>query len=219
MICGLSDSWVWITATQRDACGPNGRKTCDVGGGVWMATFFATAEEFAAWLEKHAAAQTEFVVGYYKRGSKRPSMTWAESVDAALCFGWIDGVRKRIDEHSYEIRFTPRKPTSIWSHINIERARVLKREGKMRAAGLKAFAHRREDRSRIYSYEQQKSAALARADELRIRKSKAAWKFFQAQPSGYRQLVIWRIVSAKRPETRERRLADLIEACEEQRRL
>jgi uncharacterized protein YdeI (YjbR/CyaY-like superfamily) len=136
-----------------------------------MATFFATAEEFAAWLEKQGATQTEFVVGYYKRASQRPSMTWAESVDAALCFGWIDGVRKRIDEHSYQIRF------------------------------------------------QRKTAALKRRDELRFRKSKAAWAFFKAQPPSYRQLVIWRIVSAKRAETRERRSADLIKASQELRRL
>ena len=187
--------------------------------GAKMATFFATADDFAAWLEQHGAAKNEFVVGYYKRGSKRPSMTWAESVDAALCHGWIDGVRKRIDGHSYQIRFTPRKTTSIWSRINIERARILKREGKMRAAGLKAYSHRREDKSRIYSYEQQKKAALDRADELRFQKAKAAWKFFEAQPPGYRHQVIWRIVSAKRPETRERRLADLIKASQEQRRV
>jgi uncharacterized protein YdeI (YjbR/CyaY-like superfamily) len=187
--------------------------------GQGMATFFASVDKFAAWLEKHGAAKSEFVVGYYKRGSQRPSMTWAESVDAALCFGWIDGVRKRIDEHSYQIRFTPRKPTSIWSRINIERARVLQREGKMCEAGFKAYSHRREDKSRIYSYEQQKTATLERGDELRFRKAKAAWKFFEAQPPSYRQLVIWRIVSAKRPETRERRLADLIKASQEQRRL
>jgi len=184
-----------------------------------MAALFATADEFAAWLEKHGAVKTELIVGYYKRGSKRPSMTWAESVDAALCFGWIDGVRKRIDEHSYQIRFTPRKPTSIWSRINIERARVLQREGKMREAGLQALSHRRENKSRIYSYEQQKTAALERGDELRFRKAKAAWKFFEAQPRGYRQLVIWRIISAKRPETRERRLQELIEASSARRRL
>jgi uncharacterized protein YdeI (YjbR/CyaY-like superfamily) len=184
-----------------------------------MATFFASVDEFFAWLEQHGAHHTELVVGYFKRGSKRPSMRWAESVDAALCFGWIDGVRKRIDEHSYQIRFTPRKPTSIWSRINIERARALRREGKMREAGLKAYSHRREDKSRIYSYEQQKFATLERADELRFRKAKGAWKFFGAQPRSYQQLVIWRIVSAKRPETRERRLAALIKASAEQRRL
>src|SRR5277367_296895 len=100
-------------------------------------------------------------------------MSWPESVDAALCFGWIDGVRKRIDEHSYQIRFTPRKPSSTWSRINIERVRVLLRTGKMRESGFKAYSHRREKKSRIYSYEQQKIAALERSDELRFRKSKA----------------------------------------------
>jgi uncharacterized protein YdeI (YjbR/CyaY-like superfamily) len=184
-----------------------------------VATFFATANKFAAWLEKHGADRTELVVGYYKLGSGRPSMTWAESVDAALCCGWIDGVRKRIDEHSYQIRFTPRKPTSIWSRINIDRAQVLKREGRMRHAGLKAFLLRREDKSRIYSYEQRKAAVLEKAEEARLREVKAAWKFFQAQPPGYRQLVVWRIISAKRADTRERRLAELIQACLEGRRL
>jgi uncharacterized protein YdeI (YjbR/CyaY-like superfamily) len=184
-----------------------------------LPTFFETAESFAAWLEKHGAAESELIVGYFKRGAQRGTMSWAESVDAALCFGWIDGVRKRIDEHCYQIRFTPRKPGSTWSRINIERARVLRRAGKMREAGLKACSHRRADKSRIYSYEQQQAASLERGDELRFKKSKAAWKFFEAQPPSYRQLVIWRIVSAKRPETRERRLADLIEASREQRRL
>ena len=184
-----------------------------------MATFFASVDEFAVWLEKYGAAETEFIVGYYKRGSKLRSMTWAESVDAALCFGWIDGVRKRIDEHSYQIRFTPRKTTSIWSRINIDRARVLEREGKMREAGLKAYSHRREEKSRIYSYEQRKTATLDPPSEARFRKVKTAWKFFEAQPPSYRQLVIWRIVSAKRPETRERRLQDLIKASQERRRL
>ena len=181
--------------------------------------FFANVAHFAAWLERHGAERTEFIVGYYKQGTKRASMTWAESVDAALCFGWIDGVRKRIDEHSYQIRFAPRKATSTWSRINIDRARVLRREGRMRAAGLEAFSRRREDKSRIYSYEQQKGAALDRGDELQFRKIKAAWKFFEAQPPSYRRLVIWRIVSAKRPETRARRLAQLIKASQEQRRL
>jgi uncharacterized protein YdeI (YjbR/CyaY-like superfamily) len=184
-----------------------------------MATFFETADRFAAWLEKHGGFKAELIVGYYKQGSGRASMTWAESVDEALCFGWIDGVRKRIDDDTYQIRFTPRKPTSIWSRINIDRALVLKRQGRMREAGLKAFAHRREDKSRIYSYEQQKIAALDPATEARFRKVKAAWKFFEAQPPSYRQLVIWRIVSAKRPETRERRLHDLIQASKEKRRL
>jgi uncharacterized protein YdeI (YjbR/CyaY-like superfamily) len=184
-----------------------------------MATFFETADEFAAWLEKHGAAVPELIVGYYKRGTGRAGMSWPESVDAALCFGWIDGVRKRIDEHSYQIRFTPRKPQSTWSAINVERVRVLTRAGRMREAGLKAYSHRREKKTKIYSYEQENAATLEESEERRFRKAKPAWKFFEAQPHGYRQLVIWRIVSAKRPETRERRLAALIEASQQQRRL
>jgi uncharacterized protein YdeI (YjbR/CyaY-like superfamily) len=115
--------------------------------------------------------------------------------------------------------FTPRKPQSTWSAINVERVRMLKVEGRMREAGLKAYSHRREKKSKIYSYEQKKTATLARSEETRFKKSKAAWKFFEAQPRGYRHLVLWRIVSAKRPETRERRLAALIEASQEKRRL
>jgi uncharacterized protein YdeI (YjbR/CyaY-like superfamily) len=184
-----------------------------------VATFFETADEFAAWLEKHGALKSELIVGYYTRVTQRGSMSWPESVDAALCFGWIDGVRKRIDEHCYQIRFTPRKPQSIWSAINVERVRVLKGEGRMREAGLKAYSHRSEKKSKIYSYEQKNTATLERREEARFKKAKAAWKFFEAQPSGYRHLVLWRIVSAKRPETRVRRLAALIEASREQRRL
>jgi uncharacterized protein YdeI (YjbR/CyaY-like superfamily) len=184
-----------------------------------MATFFETADEFAAWLEKQGAAATELVVGYYKRGTQRRSMSWPESVDAALCFGWIDGVRKRIDEHSYQIRFTPRKSQSIWSAINVERVRILRREGRMREAGLKAYSYRREAKSKIYSYEQKKTATLEPSERTRFRKDKAAWKFFEAQPPGYRHQMIWRIISAKRPETRERRLTALIKASQEQRRL
>jgi uncharacterized protein YdeI (YjbR/CyaY-like superfamily) len=181
-------------------------------------TFFETAEAFAGWLEKHGAAKSELIVGYYKRGTQR-GMSWPESVDAALCFGWIDGVRKRIDEHRYQIRFTPRKPQSTWSAINVERVRILTAEGRMREAGLKAYSHRREKKSKIYSYEQKKTATLERSEEARFRKDKVAWKFFEAQPRGYRHLVIWRIVSAKRPETRGRRLEALIEASQEKRRL
>jgi uncharacterized protein YdeI (YjbR/CyaY-like superfamily) len=182
-------------------------------------TFFETADEFASWLEKHGSSHSELLVGYYKRGTNRGTMNWPESVDAALRFGWIDGVRKRIDQHSYQIRFTPRKPQSTWSAINIERVRALQREGRMREAGLKAFSCRREEKSKTYSYEQSKTAALEPGEEARFRKAKAAWKFFEAQPRSYRHLVLWRIVSAKRAETREKRLAALITASREQRRL
>jgi len=182
-------------------------------------TFFETAEAFAGWLEKHGAAESELIVGYYKRATQRGTMSWPQSVDAALCFGWIDGVRKRIDEHRYQIRFTPRKPQSIWSAINVERVRILTAEGRMQEAGLQAYSHRREKKSGIYAYEQKKTATLERSEAARFKKAKAAWKFFAAQPRGYRHRIIWRIVSAKRPETRERRLAALIEASGEKRRL
>jgi uncharacterized protein YdeI (YjbR/CyaY-like superfamily) len=155
-----------------------------------VATFFETADAFSAWLKKHGAAKSELIVGYHKRGTQRGGMSWPQSVDAALCFGWIDGVRKRIDEHCYQIRFTPRKPLSIWSAVNVERVRTLKAEGRMREAGLKAYSHRREKKSKIYSYEQKKTAKLARSEATRFKKSKAAWKFFEAQPRGYRHLVL-----------------------------
>jgi uncharacterized protein YdeI (YjbR/CyaY-like superfamily) len=184
-----------------------------------MPTFFATPAKFGSWLAKHAATETEFIVGFYKKGSGRPSMTWPESVDEALCFGWIDGVRKNIDEQSYQIRFTPRKPTSTWSAINIERVKVLKEQGRMMEAGLIAFSHRREARSKIYSYEQAESAELEAKQEALFRKNRKAWKFFQAQPTRYRHWMIWRIISAKRPETRQTRLAKLIEASERGQRM
>jgi uncharacterized protein YdeI (YjbR/CyaY-like superfamily) len=184
-----------------------------------MATFFETADEFAAWLQTHGQRSSELVVGYYKRATGRARMTWAESVDAALCFGWIDGVRKRIDGDTYQIRFTPRKRQSTWSAVNLARVRILKSAGRMSEPGLQAFALRRKARSRIYSYEQTTTARLTRTEQARFRKDKAAWKYFAAQPRGYRHLVLWRIVSAKRADTRARRFGALIEASREQRRL
>lgn len=184
-----------------------------------MPTFFKTAAEFGAWLAKHAATESELIVGFYKRDSGRPSMSWPESVDEALCHGWIDGVRKRIDEHAYQIRFTPRKPTSTWSAINIGRVHVLQREGRMTEAGLLAYSHRREAKSKIYAYEQTDNASLEPAQEALFRKNKKAWKFFEAQTPRYRHQMIWRIISAKRPETRQARLTKLIEASENGLRL
>jgi len=182
-------------------------------------TFFKTSDAFRAWFAKHAATESELVVGFYKRGSGHASITWPESVDEALCVGWIDGVRTRIDDEAYKIRFTPRKPTSTWSAINIERVRVLTLEGRMTDAGLQAFAHRREAKSKIYAYEQQEAAALDAQEEALFRKHKAAWTFFEAQPPGYRHQMLWRIVSAKRQATREARLAKLVEASQNGKRL
>jgi uncharacterized protein YdeI (YjbR/CyaY-like superfamily) len=184
-----------------------------------MPTFFSTAAEFGAWLEKHSVTEPDLIVGLYKRATDRPSLTWPESVDEALCHGWIDGVRTRIDDQSYKIRFTPRKPTSIWSAINIKRVLVLESQGRMKEAGMKAYSHRREAKSKIYAYEQAENATLGRTEEARFRRNKKAWKFFEAQPPRYRHLVIWRIISAKRAETREGRLAKLIEASQNGQRL
>ncbi len=179
-----------------------------------MPTFFANPAEFATWLTQHAATHTELIVGFYKRDSGLPSMTWPESVDEALCVGWIDGVRTSIDHLSYKIRFTPRKPTSIWSKINIDRVGVLTAQGRMQEAGLRAFALRREAKSSIYSYEQAEKAELSQVQEALFRKNKKAWTFFQAQPPGYRHQMVWRVVSAKRPETQATRLTKLLEASE-----
>jgi uncharacterized protein YdeI (YjbR/CyaY-like superfamily) len=150
-------------------------------------------------------------VGYFKKGSGRASMTWPESVDEAVCFRWIDGIRKRIDDDRYMIRFTPRRPGSIWSAVNISRVVALTAEGRMRPAGRKAFEARREGRSGIYSYEQRDQAAFPAAIEERFRAEKAAWAWFEAQPKGYRQNTIRWVMTAKREETRERRLTTLIE--------
>ncbi|MGK2856642.1 MAG: YdeI/OmpD-associated family protein [Thermoanaerobaculia bacterium] len=184
-----------------------------------MPTFFETAEKFRRWLERHGKTETELVVGFYKRGSGRSSLTWPESVDEALCFGWIDGVRARIDDVSYTIRFTPRRAASIWSAINIDKVRALQAAGRMTEAGLATFARRNEEKSRTYSYEQVKRAELEPAQAAAFRKNKPAWRFFESQPPSYRHMVAWYITSAKRPETREARLAKVIEASAAGRRV
>jgi uncharacterized protein YdeI (YjbR/CyaY-like superfamily) len=173
--------------------------------------FFATPAEFRAWLHEHHATAREQWVGFYRVGSGRPSITWPESVDEALCFGWIDGLRKSIDDVSYMIRFTPRKPDSIWSAVNMGRVAVLTDQGRMQPAGLAAYARRRDETSAIYSYEQREQAALEEAEEQQFRANAAGWQFFQAQPRSYRQAAIRWVLSAKKPETRQSRLARLID--------
>lgn len=182
------------------------------------AVFFATPAEFRAWLEAHHASARELWVGYRKQGSGLPSMTWPESVDEALCFGWIDGVRRRIDDQSYAIRFTPRKPRSTWSAMNISRARALIEEGRMRLAGLAAFEARSVEHSERYSYEQRGTATLDPAEEQAFRANQAAWAFFESRPASYRSAAIWWVVSAKRPETRLKRLTTLIDDSAQGRR-
>ena len=172
--------------------------------------FFRTPADFRKWLEKHHGSRRELWVGFYKTGSGRASITWPESVDEALCVGWIDGLRKSVDAGSYTIRFSPRRPTSIWSAVNIKRARELTAQGRMRPAGLQAFAKRKEYRSGIYSYEQ-RSATLVEPYAARLKKNRAAWKFFRAQPPYYQKTMNWWVVSAKREATRLKRLKRLEE--------
>jgi uncharacterized protein YdeI (YjbR/CyaY-like superfamily) len=174
-------------------------------------TFFATPADFRAWLERHHESHSELIVGFHKRGSGRPSITWQESVDQALCFGWIDGVRRRIDDASYSIRFTPRKARSTWSAVNIRRMKELVEEGLVAPAGLAAFDRRTDDRTAIYSHEQRKAAKLEPDQERRLRADERARAYFEAQPPSYRRAAIHWVTSAKKPETRERRLAQLIE--------
>jgi uncharacterized protein YdeI (YjbR/CyaY-like superfamily) len=150
-------------------------------------TFFVTPGDFRAWLEAHHETESELLVGFHKKSSGRPSVTWPESVDQALCFGWIDGVRRRIDDDSYSIRFTARKQRSNWSAVNVGRVGELTELGLMRPAGLAAFARRSDDRTAIYAYEQRKTAKLDAEQERRFKASAGAWKWFQAQPAGYRR--------------------------------
>ena len=181
--------------------------------------FFASPREFREWLEKHHEAAFELWVGFHKKATGRPSLTWPESVDEALCFGWIDGIRKSVNAEAYVIRFTPRKPTSIWSSVNIKKAQALIESGRMCPAGRRAFEARDTKKSGIYSFEQRKKARLAPGEEKLFRANKAGWKFFEAQPPGYRQQVTWWVISAKRPETRDRRLGTLIDESAAGRRI
>jgi uncharacterized protein YdeI (YjbR/CyaY-like superfamily) len=183
-----------------------------------QAPVFFTADEFRAWLEAHHADAGEILVGFWKRGTGKPGMTWPESVDEALCFGWIDGVRRSLGDDAYTIRFTPRKPRSNWSAVNVRRVEELAREGRMRPAGLKAFEARSEDRTAIYAYEQRPADLDGEfADEFRA--NRAAWAFWQAQAPWYRRNASYWVVSAKKEETRRKRLATLIADSAAGRRL
>ena len=172
--------------------------------------FFATPEAFRRWLRANHGRARELWVGFYKRASGRPSITWPESVDEALCVGWIDGVRRSIDDECYMIRFTPRRPESVWSAVNRRRMEALLAEGRVEPAGKAAFEVRRADRSGIYAYENRASAAFDDAEEAAFRAVRGAWEYFAAQPPSYRHTVTWWVRSAKRPETKARRLTQLI---------
>jgi uncharacterized protein YdeI (YjbR/CyaY-like superfamily) len=173
--------------------------------------FFATPDKMRAWLEKNHKNAQELWVGFYKRDSGKRSVTWPESVDAALCYGWIDGVRKSIDEISYVIRFTPRRPSSIWSAINIKRAAELEKSGLMKPAGHKAFAQRSERKSQIYAYEQRDQAKFDVISDTKFKANRQAWEFFQSQPRWYKRTSTYWVMTAKKEETQQCRLATLIE--------
>jgi uncharacterized protein YdeI (YjbR/CyaY-like superfamily) len=182
-------------------------------------TFFPAPVDFRAWLKAHHHKFRELLVGFHKKDSGKPSITWPESVEVALCFGWIDGVRKSLNETSYTIRFTPRKPTSNWSAINIDLVRKLTRQGLMHPAGLKAFAARSEKKSGIYSYEQRKSARFSREHEKQFRTNTPAWKFFRSQAPWYQRVCTYWVISAKRQETKLKRLSELMGHSQNQRRI
>lgn len=175
--------------------------------------FFATPSEFGAWLEAHHESVSELLVGFHKTKTGKPSLTWPQSVDEALCHGWIDGVRTSLGETSYTIRFTPRKPTSHWSAVNLARVKALIAERRMRPAGLRAYERRVEGTSGRYSYEQRHSAVLPPAALAFLRAHRAAWAYFEAQAPSYRTAATHWVVSAKKEETRERRLGVLVESC------
>lgn len=180
--------------------------------------FFPTQTDFRQWLNENHHQETELLVGFYKIGSGIPSMTWSESVDQALCFGWIDGVRRSIDAESYSIRFTPRKPKSVWSAVNIKKVEELNKLGLMKPSGMAAFAKREESKSAIYAYEN-KPAKFPEEFQKLFQSNSKAWDFFENQPNGYRKTMMYWVMSAKQEITRQKRLEKLITQSEFGKRL
>jgi uncharacterized protein YdeI (YjbR/CyaY-like superfamily) len=179
--------------------------------GAAKPVFFATRAAFRKWLEKHHDKSRELIVGYYRKDSGRPSLTYPESVAEALCFGWIDGIKRRVDDLSYSLRFTPRQARSNWSAVNIAKMNELLANGLVHPAGQAAWERRKEDKS-AYSYEQRHRVTLDAESEREFRRNATAWKHFQGLPPGYRRTTIWHIMSARRPETKAKRLANVIAA-------
>ena len=180
--------------------------------------FFNSRERFREWLERHHASAKETLVGFHKKNSGKKSITYAEALDEALCFGWIDGVRRNFDETSYTIRFTPRKPRSIWSLVNVRHVERLQKEGRMHPAGTAAFERRTPERTGIYSFEN-RPRELSAEFQKEFRKNKPAWEFFQKQPPGYKRLMSFWVMSAKKDETRMVRLKRLIESSAKRERV
>ena len=176
-------------------------------------TFFNSPAKFREWLEQNHDRATELLLGFHKKSSGKKSVTYAEALDEALCFGWIDGVRRNLDETSYTIRFTPRKPRSIWSLVNVNHVERLKKEGRMHAAGLAAYERRDPERTGIYAFEN-RPRQLSPAYEKTFRENKKAWKFFEETPPSFKRTTIYWIMSAKKEETQLRRLKHVIENSE-----
>lgn len=180
--------------------------------------YFRSGAEFRKWLEKNHDKADELWIGIYKKDSGKKGIAYKEIVDVALCYGWIDGLVKSVDKASYMQRITPRHPKSVWSAINIKRVKELTNEGLMHPAGEKAFKERDPTKTGLYSFENQPQK-LPPAFEKRFKAKKKAWDFFQAQPPGYRRVAIWWVTSAKRDDTKERRLQTLIDDSVAGRRL
>jgi len=173
--------------------------------------FFTTPEKFRQWLEKNHDRATELLLGFHKKDSGKKSITYSEALDEALCFGWIDGVRKSLNETSYTIRFTPRKAKSIWSLVNVNHVERLKKEGRMAEPGMRAYALRDPKRTGIYAFEN-RPREFSPEFEKKFRANKKAWEFFQSEPPSIRKVCIFWVMSAKKDETRLRRLEQLIES-------
>lgn len=182
-------------------------------------TFFKTPADFRQWLEQNHKRATELLVGFYKTGSGKPSITWPESVEQALCFGWIDGVRKSLGEEAYTIRFTPRRPNSIWSAVNVSKVEELKAKGLMKPEGLAAFEKLKEGKSRIYSHEQKETARLSPEFEKVFKANKKAWDFFKAQAPSYQKVMLHYVMTAKQEKTRQSRFEKLLQASAEGKRV
>jgi uncharacterized protein YdeI (YjbR/CyaY-like superfamily) len=180
--------------------------------------FFPTQKHFRKWFEKNHKKKKELLAGFYKVSSGKPSVTWSQSVDEALCFGWIDGIRKSIDEESYCIRFTPRNPKSNWSAINIQKVEELTKLGLMKPEGLKAFSYRKEEKSKIYSYENH-TVGLDKKFIVLFKKNKKAWMFYQSSTPSYIKITTRWIMSAKQESTRIKRLNELINDCAEGKKI
>jgi uncharacterized protein YdeI (YjbR/CyaY-like superfamily) len=181
--------------------------------------YFESPAAWRQWLAKHHRDTHELWVGFHKRATGKPSLTWPESVDEALCFGWIDGLRKRVDADRYKIRFTPRRPGSIWSTVNVRRVAELTRQKRMRAAGVRAFNGRLEARTAVYSFEQRETATLPPAYAKKFKANAEAWRYFTSQAPSYQRVAAWFVISAKQEETRERRLYVVIRESAAGRRI